>query len=100
VDELVRALTEEEFKGKLSVILDGYSDDMEKMLNVKPGLKSRFSERVYFEDFDAESIAELLVAVLKKADVLLEHQRSSSGALLQLSLLMKVKNHLEMGAIV
>ena len=85
VDELVGALTEEEFKGKLLVILAGYSDDMEKMLKVNPGLKSRFSERVYFEDFDTESVAELLVAELKKADVPLDHQDSGSGALLQLS---------------
>ena len=85
VDELVGALTEEEFKGKLLVILAGYSGDMEKMLNVNPGLKSRFSERVYFEDFDAESIAELLVAELKKADIPLNREGSDSGALMQLS---------------
>jgi hypothetical protein len=85
VDELVGALTEEEFKGKVLVILAGYSDDMEKMLKVNPGLKSRFSERVYFEDFDKEIVAELLVAELKRADVPLDHQDSRSGALLQLS---------------
>jgi len=83
VDELVGALTEEEFKGKLLVILAGYSDDMENMLKTNPGLKSRFSERVYFEGFHAEAVAELLVAELKKADVPLEE--NDSDALLTLS---------------
>ena len=84
VDELVGALTEQEFKGKLLVILAGYSGDMEKMLKTNPGLKSRFSERVYFEDFDTVSVAELLVAELKKADVPLNRQDCGSVALLEL----------------
>jgi rubrerythrin len=85
VDEMVGALTEEEFKGKLLVILAGYSDDMEKMLKTNPGLKSRFSERVMFEDFDAQSVTELLVAELKKSGVPLEHKDSKMDALLKLS---------------
>ena len=83
VDELVGALTEEEFKGKLLVILAGYSDDMENMLKTNPGLKSRFSERVYFEDFHEHAVAELLVAELKRADVPLDKQ--DYAALLKLS---------------
>ena len=85
VDEMVGALTEDEFKGKLLVILAGYSDDMEKMLKTNPGLKSRFSERVMFEDFDAQSVTELLVAELKKSGVPLEHKDSEMDALLELS---------------
>lgn len=85
VDEMVGALTEVEFKGKLLVILAGYSDDMEKMLKTNPGLKSRFSERVMFEDFDAQAVTELLVAELKKSGVPLEHQDSEMDALLTLS---------------
>ena len=82
-DKLIEALTKEEFKGKLLVILAGYTDDMERMLKTNPGCKSRFSERVHFEDFDGETVAELLVAELKKADVPLEYE--DNGTLLQLA---------------
>ncbi len=88
VDELVGALTEDEFKGKLLVILAGYSDDMEKMLKTNPGLNSRFSERVHFEDFHTEAIADLLKAELKKADVPLDHHHDPV-------LLMKLANQLK-----
>ena len=69
VDELVGALTEEEFKGKLLVILAGYDQDMEEMLSVNPGLRSRFSERVHFHNFDANATAELLQMELEKKEI-------------------------------
>jgi AAA+ superfamily predicted ATPase len=66
VDELVGALTEDEFKGKILVILAGYDTDMENMLKTNAGLRSRFSERVKFHDFDANATVELLQLELKK----------------------------------
>jgi SpoVK/Ycf46/Vps4 family AAA+-type ATPase len=69
VDELVGALTEEEFKGKILVILAGYDSDMENMLKTNPGLQSRFSERVHFHDFDANATVELLQLELSKRDI-------------------------------
>lgn len=83
VDELVGALTEEEFKGKLLVILAGYDEDMEQMMNTNPGLKSRFSERVHFDDFNAKAVADLLFVELKRAGVPLD--MPDSDALLELS---------------
>jgi hypothetical protein len=72
VDELVGALTDEEFKGKVLVILAGYDQDMEDMLQTNPGLKSRFSERVHFHDFDADATVLLLTMDLEKKGVPLE----------------------------
>ena len=69
VDELVGALTEEEFKGKILVILAGYDTDMENMLKTNAGLQSRFSERVHFHDFDANATVELLQLKLSKLDI-------------------------------
>jgi hypothetical protein len=69
VDELVGALTEEEFKGKILVILAGYDTDMENMLKTNAGLQSRFSERVHFHDFDANATVELLQLELSKLDI-------------------------------
>ena len=60
VDEIVKCLTSTEFRGKLLVILAGYENDMDKMLRVNAGLRSRFSEKLPFDDFSAELVAELL----------------------------------------
>ena len=46
--------------GKMLVILAGYEADMEEMLKTNPGLKSRFAERLHFEDLSAEQTADLL----------------------------------------
>ena len=82
-DELVGALTEEEFKGKVLVILAGYEEDMERMLKTNPGLKSRFSERIHFNDFDDATVVELLVSELEKAGIPLESK--DEGALMKLA---------------
>jgi hypothetical protein len=39
------------------------------MLSVNPGLKSRFSERVHFHDFDANATVELLQMELERKDI-------------------------------
>ena len=69
VDELVRCLTDDEFRGKMVVVLAGYEADMEAMLDTNPGLKSRFSERIHFDDFDEAASAALLRQRLVRENV-------------------------------
>lgn len=61
VDEIVKLLTSEEYKGKIVVILAGYADDMNNMLKVNAGLRSRFSEFIHFDDFSAERTSDLIL---------------------------------------
>jgi stage V sporulation protein K len=42
------------------VVLAGYEAQIEDLLAVNPGLKSRFSERLLFPDFTAEDAVQLL----------------------------------------
>ena len=60
VDELVKCLTSEEYKGKVLVILAGYKDDMRELLRVNTGLKSRFAEHLDFTDLDVSEVAALM----------------------------------------
>ena len=46
IDELVDSLTKPQFFGKLVVILAGYTENMNKLLKVNPGLSSRFPEEI------------------------------------------------------
>ena len=66
VDEIVKLLTSKEYKGKLVVILAGYERDIDEMLKVNQGLKSRFTERIHFDDFDEETIYDMLCRGVEK----------------------------------
>jgi len=77
-------LTEPKFQGKMVVILAGYEAQMEQLLAVNPGLRSRFSEKMFFPDFSIEDACNLLVKAIDK-----EHSlRLDKEAQEQLPLLM------------
>lgn len=69
VDEIVKCLTSEDFKGKMIVILGGYDKDMNAMLSVNQGLRSRFPAKLLFEDFSVELVTELLTLRLAVYDL-------------------------------
>ena len=85
VDELVAKLTDEEFKGKILVLLAGYDADMDEMLKVNPGLKSRFAERIPFDDLTEEATRDLLVLKLASKRIPLSKDDACSGTLLELA---------------
>lgn len=85
VDELCAKLTDDEFKGKVLVLLAGYDADMDEMLKVNPGLKSRFVERLAFEDLSEEAARDLIKLKLIQKRIPLTLQDSESGKLLVLA---------------
>lgn len=46
----------EEHKGELVVIMAGYSDEMEKMVSLNPGLTSRVPHQIHFPDYCGEEL--------------------------------------------
>jgi len=84
VDKLVGALTSEEFQNKLLVVLAGYDADMDQMLKTNPGLKSRFTGRLHFNDMKPSTVVELLVKTFQK-DKFDLNIKSSSTTVLQLA---------------
>lgn len=60
IDTLLRLMENE--RENLVVIIAGYTDKMNEFLDTNPGLRSRFTEYLYFEDYNAK---ELLV-IFKK----------------------------------
>lgn len=84
LDEICQILTEPKFMGKMVVILAGYERQVEELLAVNPGLKSRFSERLFFPDFSAADAMQLLVQQLDKRYGL-QLSQEASGALLGLT---------------
>jgi len=66
LDEITQLLTEERFKNKLVIILAGYKKDIDDLLTVNPGLRSRFSQTMNFTDFSVEDCWTLVRLKLKK----------------------------------
>ena len=69
VNELVDCMTKPSFAGKLVVILAGYTNDMDSLLQMNPGLSSRFPEEVIFSNMTPEECLMLLEREVKKSGI-------------------------------
>lgn len=69
VNELVDCLTKPAFMGKIVVILAGYTHQIDELLQINPGLSSRFPEEVVFENMTPEKCLELLQREIKKQEI-------------------------------
>ena len=58
VDTLLKAM--EDNRDDLVVIVAGYTELMEQFLNSNPGLRSRFSNFIFFDDYTAEELVAIL----------------------------------------
>lgn len=81
MDEMVATLTNEKFMGKMVVILAGYEQDMNRLMNVNTGLSSRFPETIYFANMSPEHCLKMLNKELAKDRISLPalHDPSSSA---------------------
>jgi hypothetical protein len=66
LDEIVQLLTEPKYQNKMVVILAGYEAQVDALMAVNPGLKSRFSEKLHFPPFTAAEACQLLQLLLVK----------------------------------
>ena len=72
----------ENHRGRLAVVVAGYSKEMKGFIESNPGLKSRFQTFIEFEDFSAEELVEIFkseavhwgIAVGDEVAEALEHQ--------------------------
>ncbi|KAJ4494825.1 P-loop containing nucleoside triphosphate hydrolase protein [Lentinula edodes] len=71
VDEIVTLLTDERYKGKIVVILAGYSEDINQLLSSNRGLSSRFTEEVIFNNLQPKECMSILVNDLAAKKVML-----------------------------
>ena len=64
IDTLLKRM--EDDREKLVVIAAGYTDEMQKLINSNPGLKSRFNRYFYFNDYDPAELMEIFERLIAK----------------------------------
>ena len=64
INTLVKAM--EDSRGKLCVIFAGYQNEMEKMLSVNPGMRSRIPFILDFPDYSRQELQEIAELMLEK----------------------------------
>lgn len=65
-DELVDCITKPRFLNKIVIILAGYDHEINAMLEINPGLSSRFSESIDFQGLSGSDCFQLLRTQLEK----------------------------------
>jgi hypothetical protein len=65
-DELVDCITKPQFLNKVVIILAGYDHEINAMLDINPGLSSRFSESIDFQCLSGSDCFQLLRIQLEK----------------------------------
>lgn len=58
----------EDNAGKFAVIVAGYTDEMQSFLQSNPGLKSRFNNYFYFDDYNPDELILILKQFAEKED--------------------------------
>ncbi|RKK48842.1 hypothetical protein BFJ66_g7388 [Fusarium oxysporum f. sp. cepae] len=69
IGELVDVMTKPRYAHNMVVILAGYSDEMEELLMVNPGLRSRFPMVLEFPQMAPEECLKLLEKLLSKLNI-------------------------------
>ncbi len=62
----------EDNRDRLVIILAGYTDNMEEFIQANPGLRSRFSRTIKFEDYNEEELFQIFELNLKKYEYVLD----------------------------
>ncbi|MCK8123739.1 AAA family ATPase [Pseudoalteromonas sp. 2CM39R] len=68
----------ESYRDDMVVIIAGYKAEMDKFLDSDPGLRSRFSEYIHFDDFNSEELIEIFKKLTEENDYQLSQPLESS----------------------
>lgn len=80
VDSMVQAMTSKDLIQQIVIILAGYENEIDDMLQVNKGLKSRFSEKITFKDFNVNVVEDMI----KKNLILLNNGMKLTSEMLQI----------------
>ena len=64
----------EDYRDRLVVIVAGYPDKMQKFIDSNPGLRSRFSKYIYFQDYSEEELLEIFLDYCNSQDYVVDNE--------------------------
>jgi len=70
IDTLLKRM--EDDRGKIIVIAAGYDNDMDRFLQSNPGLTSRFTNHIQFDDYVPEEMTAIFKSMVKSKGMILE----------------------------
>jgi SpoVK/Ycf46/Vps4 family AAA+-type ATPase len=79
VEELVDAMTQPRYSKNMVIILAGYTTEMDNLLGINPGLRSRFPEHVLFPSLSPRACFEHLRNEVQKINVSFEEPSGADG---------------------
>ena len=83
----------EDDRGRLIVILAGYTNEMKKFIDSNPGLQSRFNRYIEFPDYSADELAQIFLrSVEKNQYVCNQDVRNSISTIMELAVAKKDRN--------
>lgn len=65
IDVLLKRM--EDYRDRLVVIVAGYTDEMTRLIESNPGLKSRFNRYFYFDDYKPDQLLAIFESMAKKS---------------------------------
>ncbi|OAI25165.1 hypothetical protein A1355_19860 [Methylomonas koyamae] len=80
IDTLLKAM--EDNRDRLAVIIAGYRDPIRKFIQTNPGLESRFTRYVDFDDYSSDELMEIFAQLLSSHHMLLSeeaHRKAKSN---------------------
>ena len=70
IDTLLKEM--EDHRDELMVIVAGYTNEMHAFINSNPGLKSRFTKYIHFDDYGAEQLTEIFYQMARSNDYVVD----------------------------
>jgi len=72
IDTLVKLM--EDHRDEVAVIVAGYTDEMQKFLDANPGLASRFSKTIEFENYSPAELVQIIGRMVAAGDYVLSKE--------------------------
>jgi len=76
IDTLLKRM--EDDRGRFVCIVAGYTDEMHDFIDSNPGLKSRFTETIHFDDYTAEEMSQIFVNLAASKNFTIDSDASSA----------------------
>lgn len=70
LDTLLKRL--EDDRGKFICIVAGYTKEMHDFIHSNPGLKSRFTKKIHFEDYSPTELTEIFINMVQKKNLVMD----------------------------